>query len=166
MTTLESKWRDLVRTVACLGGGIFLSFVLPAILDKLLEPNLPHLIMEAARTPREQLQSSEAWRELQHSASVVVYVLDPLVGIGVGTFIGLLQKRRPVILAVLCLVPSYLVELLTDHRRSWAASGSGILHYLFNHSLPFIAAIVAVSLSRYLTNYLRQRRDDPEPGVA
>jgi hypothetical protein len=74
--------------------------------------------------------------------------------------------------AVLCLVPSYPVGLLTDHRRSWATSGSvalgperncfawvlpvvSVLHYLFNHSLPFIAVIVAVSLNRHVTDYLR-----------
>jgi hypothetical protein len=38
MQTAESKWRNIGRTVVCLGGGIFLSFFLSAALEMLLQP--------------------------------------------------------------------------------------------------------------------------------
>ncbi len=151
MKTVESKWRNIARTCACLGGGIFLSFFLFVALELLLQPKLPPW------TSPEQPLSPEMWHDLKRFADVTVYVVGPLAGFGVGAFVGFFQKRRPATVAALCLVPSTLVGFVTDHRKNWARSASSISHYLFDQSLPFLAAIIAVLLCRYVVGYLRHR---------
>ena len=150
----KSTLPQWAKTTAVTAAGVLLSFFLAAELQHLLRPNMPQLIVKAQHANPRGPEWGGLSKQLQHVAAVTVYVVGPLAGIGVGVFVALLQKRRPVLIACLCLIPQFFVGLFTDYRRAWAHSASGVLHYLFDHSLPFILAILAV----IAVDFFRQHR--------
>jgi hypothetical protein len=140
-----------MRTFAVFLGGVVLAFMVPTVLGHLLTPGYFQVLNRAVTTPADSPQWGEVWEQLERGAKVQMYVADPIGGLIVGVFVGLLLAKRAVITAVACLVPGFLDLLLHDHLRTWATSASGIFHYSIDRSLPFIAAIVAAALCQILS---------------
>jgi hypothetical protein len=79
-----------------------------------------------------------------------MYVSDPLAGLIVGLFVGLFQRRHTTIIALSCMVPDFLISLLSDNIKNWARSPSGIIYYMASSSLPFIAAVAGAAFAQWL----------------
>lgn len=144
-------WKSLLRTAAVLIVGILLSVVGGTELDKLLQPkDFITELHQALTIPPQSQEWPEIMRRLHHAGDISVYISDPLVGLIVGIFVGLFQRRRTRIIALSCMAPNFLLHLFSDNVKNWARSPFGILQYLERSSLPFIAAIAGVTFVQWL----------------
>jgi hypothetical protein len=148
---------NLARTFSVFLGGVLLSAAIPGMLQHLFRPDEAQWIVKAFTTPPTSPQWGEIWYQLQHGAKLRVYVFDPLGGLAVGVFVGMLQRRRTITLAAACMVPNFLFYFLTNHVRPWARSGSGVFHYSLDNSLPFIVATLTAALCQGLRARQRVR---------
>ena len=99
---------------------------------------------------------------LYKAGGITVYIEDPLAGLVVGFLVGLLQRKRPILIAVLCLVPDVLLRfaMASDDLRFWASSPGLVRHVLYD-SLPFLAATIGA----LVTSQLVLRKAAASPGV-
>jgi hypothetical protein len=149
-----------MRSIFVFLGGIIVSFAVPLILSRLILPGDAQWIGKAFTTPSASTQWDEIWRHLQNSAMVQVYLINPLGGLAVGVFVGLLQRNRVTLVAASCLVPDFVTGLLGGVPRIWARSAAGIAVYLFDHALPFAVAIIGAALCHYVV----VRKDQADAG--
>lgn len=144
----------MIRTAAVFLGGVVLSLVASAVLVTVLLPNSGELIVKMFNTPPTSPKWNELWIQWQHATHITVFIIGPLVGIAVGVFIGLFQRRNAVLLAIFALVPDFLMGVVGDRARYWSHSISGVALYALHHSFPFIAAA--------FSTYIVQRLSKPE----
>ena len=144
-----------MRTVAVFLGGVALSYAVPMVLGHFLQPDSSQLVVKIFTTPPNSPEWPEIWRRWHHVNLVALYVMAPLAGLVVGTFVGLLQKHHAAAVAASCLLPGFLDSFWADRAKSWATSASGILFFIAVRSLPFVTAILAATLCQ---RWLRTRR--------
>ena len=149
-----------MRTFAVFLGGVLLSIAIGVALELVLDPNAGQWIAKAFNTPPTSPQWGEISRQLERSGRISLYVINPLVGLAVGIFVGLLQKNRVLIVTASCLIPDFLYGLLTDRAKLWAHSMLGILRYTVHNSLPFATALVAAAFFHHFTNNRRRISQD------
>jgi hypothetical protein len=140
-----------LRTVAILLAGVVISIVGTVVLDGLMQPRdfaptLRAALATGANTP----VAPEVMQRLRRAAHITVYVANPAAGLVVGLFVGLLQKRRAIALALIALIPNFLIDLTPVHIGNWPQSAVGAAHFLIGSSLPFVTAILGVMLTRHL----------------
>ena len=136
--------------------GFVISVVASAILEHLFSPDVGNLIYKLrAGVPIDQ--QAVIVQRLYHSANITVFVVNPLVGVVVGAFVGLLQRTRAMTLAVCCLIPDLIIGVIDDTRKVWAHSSKGIAIYAVHHALPFVAAAITAGAVRYLLALRRAR---------
>jgi ABC-type glycerol-3-phosphate transport system permease component len=141
------------RTLGVFLVGVVLSIVVPILSMYFLQPHFNQLIARVFTTPPNNHDWDEIWSALRRSAAISTYIIEPVAGLAVGLFVGLFQRERPAIIAAGCLIPEFLHGFFVDHAKFWMRSAVGILHFTFQHSLPFVAAIVAATLChRLLSN--------------
>lgn len=154
--------RTWTRTFAAVLGGVTLSFVVPLILARVFLPDELKLIAKAFVTP----SNSPEWTEISHqfhrTELIAVYVINPLAGLAVGIFVALLQRSRALIFAAGCMIPDFLYGLLGNRPRMWVGSTRGILYYLFDHSLPFMAALLIAALCQRI---IKTRREEAASAI-
>jgi len=144
-------WRSLLRTTVVLTVGVLLSVVGGPELDELIRPkDFVAELHKALTVPAQSQESREIMRKLRRAGDITIYVSDPLAGLIVGIFVGLVQRRRTTIMALSCMVPDFLLGLFSDNVKNWARSQSGIIHYMEWSSLPFIAAVAGAGFARWL----------------
>ena len=99
---------SLARTGSVLAGGVLLSVVLGSVLTMTLAPDAGRLLgYQMGWVPFPASPSRiEIARQLRMNTLVVRWVITPLVGVGVGLFVGLLQRSRPALAAAICLAPT------------------------------------------------------------
>lgn len=139
-----------MRTIIVCLSGIVLAIVGPIILGHIFLPDEVQWIVKAYTTPPESLQWEEISKQLHRAGLIQLYLVNPLGGVIVGAFIGILQKTRPVILSVLCILPDFLLSFFGEQNKLWATSSSGIMHYGISRSLPFLTAIIAAAVCHLL----------------
>jgi len=85
-----------------------LSFVLAAVLTMTLAPDAGRLLgYQMGWIPLPASPSRiEIARQISTNRFVVRWVITPLVGVGVGLFVGLLQRSKPGLVAAICLAPT------------------------------------------------------------
>lgn len=120
----RSTW---MRTFAVALGGVVLSFVAPLLLARVFLPGEFTLISKAFVIPPHSSQWTEVSYQLHRAELIQAYVINPLGGVVVGIFVGLLQQRRALIAAVGCMIPDLLYGLLVSRPRIWADSVRGVL---------------------------------------
>jgi hypothetical protein len=149
------------RTLCVFLVGVTLSIVVPILLEYLLQPHSSQLIARVFTTPPNSPDWFEIWSAFRRSAAISTYIVAPLAGLGVGLFVGSLQRKRPAIVAASCLLPEFFQGLLSDHAKVWMGSAFGVLRFTFQHSLPFVAAVVAAMLcQRLIRNRVRPGQAD------
>jgi cytochrome b561 len=143
------------RTLAVLIGGIVLSAVATAVLEYVLQPDAALLIRRAMVTPT----TSPAWQDiavrLRHSAFISTCVIAPMAGLIVGMFVGFWQRYYVLRVALLCLAPELAENILADHQRRWSGSLKGLFVFVFYHSLPFVSAIFAATITHSVVKNTR-----------
>jgi hypothetical protein len=152
---MDHKASEAIRTFVVFLCGVLLSVVAAACLEYVFGRNAPALISRLY-TPIPPDQRALFYKQLFHFASVTVYVVDPLVGVVVGLFVGLLQRTHAMTVAACCLIPDFMLGFVDDTRKVWAHSVRGISIYSFDHALPFAAAMVTAAACQYLLS-LRHR---------
>jgi hypothetical protein len=145
-----------MRTLAVFVGGVVLGFALSVALELLLDPDGGQWIAKAFNAPPTSPQWGEISRQLERSGKISLYVINPLVGLAVGIFVGLLQKNRALIVTASCLIPDFLYGVLTDHAKLWAHSILGIARYALHSSLPLAVALAAAALCHRFMNNRRR----------
>ena len=149
------------RTLGVFSVGVVLSIVVPILLMYFLQPHFNQLMARVFTTPPNSPDWDETWSALRRSAAISTYIIDPLAGLTVGLFVGLFQRERPAIVAASCLLPEFFRGLLSDHAKVWMGSAFGALRFTFQHSLPFVAAVVAATLCQHLiSNRVRPDQAD------
>jgi hypothetical protein len=149
----------MMRTVAVFIGAVLLSFIVSAVLATVLLPTSGELIVAMVGTPRISPKWNELWTQWKHATRITVFVIGPLVGIAVGLFVGLLQRRNAVLLAACALLPDFLVSFFGDRARYWSHSTSTVALYFLHHSFPFIAAAFSAYMMRRLSKSEARLRD-------
>ena len=140
-----------LRTAAILLAGVVISMVGTVVVDSLLEPrDFAPALRRALATGANIPVPPEVMQRIRRAADITVYVVDPLAGLVVGLFVGLLQKKHAITVALIALIPNFLIDLTPAHIDNWPRSASGAARYLIDCSLPFVIAIVGVVLTRYL----------------
>jgi len=130
---------------------VIISVVGSVVLDQLFQPrDFAAALHAAATTRRNSPAAPEIMGKLRRAGEITVYVADPIAGLIVGIFVGLVQKKHPVPVALIGMVPHGLLELVSDDIKSWSRSVFGVARYAADSSLPFFAAFVGVVLARYL----------------
>jgi hypothetical protein len=126
-----------------------------------LQPHFNQLIARVFTTPQNNPDWDEIWSALRRSAAISIYIIEPIAGLAVGLFVGSLQRKRPAIVAASCLLPEFFQGLLSDKAKVWTGSAFGVLRFTFQHSLPFVAAVVAAMLcQRLIRNRVRPGQVD------
>jgi hypothetical protein len=133
--------------------GTALAVIVSAVLQHFLLPNFGQLVARVLATPPNNPEWYEIGPALRRSAAISVYIIDPLVGLTVGLFVGLFQRERPAIVAAGCLLPDFFQGLLSDHAKLWMGSPFGVLRFTFQHSLPFVAAIIVAMFCQHLISH-------------
>src|SRR6266545_3936233 len=104
-----------MRALAVFVGGVFLGIAMSGALELVLDPNGGQWIVKAFNTPPTSSQWGEISRQLERSGRISLYVIDPVVGLAVGIFVGLLQKNRALIVTASCLIPDFLYGRSEEH---------------------------------------------------
>jgi hypothetical protein len=159
MTSIVTEQRTSLRAIGVFLGGAFISVVASALLDHFLLPNGVSLVTRLF-TGVPVAEQVTFVHQLRQSVLITVYLVNPLVGILVGIFVGLLQKNYAMIVAALCLVPDFLFGIFADHGRVWTHSLNGIITYLMDNSLPFIAAVLTTGTVRYMLDRRTIHKED------
>ncbi len=98
---------SLFRTVGVILGGVVLSFVLAVVLTMTIAPHTGRLLgYQMGWIPLPTTSSRiEVAHQIRINTFVVRWIITPLIGVGVGLFVGLFQKSRPGLVAAICLMP-------------------------------------------------------------
>jgi hypothetical protein len=164
MPSFSFVLKSLFATVAVLIAGVVVSLLCSAVLDHFMQPkDFPHVLRQALTAPPSSPDWPEIQQRLRHAGLITVYAADPLAGLVTGILVGFLQRKRAAIIAAGCMVPNFWLEFSADRARNWAASGNGIAIYLFDHSLPFITAMLGAMLCRRLIRSRRETSPDLVP---
>ncbi len=152
------------RSVAVLLGAALLTLALGVVLMYVITPNKSQLIVRIFTTS----PNSSHWPEISRQWNRVMfldhYVITPLTGVIVGLFIGLLQKRYPVVLALLAPLPVRLFMLWSDRTNTLAMFHSSVPKFVLVNSIPFVSTAIAAWLFYRLSR--SQSRDTRSLSVA
>jgi len=99
---------SLARTAGVICGGALLSFLLVVGLMWVLAPDTPKLVayqLGLFPPPTTPAEIADLTRRIRVNGIVTRYIIGPLMGIGVGLFVGLLQRSRPGLTAAICMLP-------------------------------------------------------------
>ena len=163
MLHINERRGGKMRTVVALVVGIGISMLGSAVLDHLMKPrDFAPALHKALMTEPRSAVAPEVMTVLQKAGRITVYIVDPTAGLVIGIFVGLVQKKHPITLALICWLPRCLLDLVSDSARQWATSLSGVVRYLFDSSLPFITAFVGVVLAQYLLTRLSRFSGETE----
>jgi hypothetical protein len=129
---------NLTRTALVILAGAVISFVVIA--------TAAHLALRpvSLATEMQNADRSSADREVfQHNFLrahwLSVVVINPVTGIVIGLFVGLLQKSKLGLVAALCLLPQLLFWIFTTDWTGW--SDERLLPMFAHQSLMFLPAI-------------------------
>ena len=157
---IQRRW---LRTASVLSGGVVVSFAANVALQHYLTPDFNQLIVRMFTTPVNSNDWSEVSRQWHHANLVSLFVRAPLAGLLVGIFVGALQRHQVALVAACAQVPDFLGLLWSDRIRIGDHSVS-LASFLAQHSLPFIAAIVAAMVCHRIL--MGSRRAGSGPMVA
>lgn len=96
------------RTAGVIFGGVVLSFLLVVGLMWVLAPDTPKLVayqLGLLPPPTTHAEIADLTHRIRVNWIVTRYIIGPLMGIGVGLFVGLLQRSRPGLTAAICVLP-------------------------------------------------------------
>ena len=148
-----------MRILVISAAAVFLSYFSGILLALLFMPEAVHVAHLVFTTPQQSPEWNELWRQWHREQILTIYVVNPIVGLIVGTFVGFLERNRIVLVAGTALIPRFLQVFMGDHAKAWANSPVGILVYFADSSLPFIAAIgVAIVVHHWRTRVESRRR--------
>jgi hypothetical protein len=145
-----------MRTLAVFITGVVLTFVLSSVLVYVFMPQGNLTIARALAAPPNDPHWNQMWQDIHRMGLTIVFLINPVVALAVGVFVGLLQKTRVALIAAACLVPDFLEGMFSDPVRLWAKSASGAVLFAFQSGLPFIVAIATALLCRRLLQLNRQ----------
>jgi hypothetical protein len=143
------KHNGMIRTVLVFCGGFLLFVVATALLEYIFSPD-SFYVLHKVITGVPDSQMPALLDRLDRAAKITVFVVRPLGGLLVGVFVGLLQRKGTVTVAVCCLIPDWILSLIDDPRKVWAHSAKGIAIYGSHHALPFATAAIAAAAVRYI----------------
>lgn len=78
------------------------------------------------------------------------FVLKSLVGAAVGVFVGFFQKNKAGLVAVVCLLPGFLLQAAS--RSYPIRTGPGFVIFILGEALGLFTAF---AIARYLSNSMR-----------
>jgi hypothetical protein len=81
------------------------------------------------------------------------FAVVPIIGCLIGLYAALLERKKPGLLAVACLLPMFLYEVISQPVGAWSVLGD--IRYFGARAVGFLAA-VGVALS--LRGFLNRRR--------
>lgn len=130
---------SLTRTFTVVLVGIVASFLLLA--------SAAHLILKPVDLARKMQNAHRSTddravfeREFQRAHWLSVFLINPVVGLAIGLFVGFFQKTRASITAVACLVPQFLFGVYADGWVGW--SDERLSPFLGQQFLVFLPAII------------------------
>jgi len=138
------SFKSALKIIALLVGGAVLNVLLLAFAEAALEKQvqLRQHLLEAQQSPAASGSLSEAFRTKDVLADFIVV---PMIGCLIGAYAGVLQRRKPGLLAVACLLPMFLYEVASQPVGAWPAQVDA--RYFGMRLLGFLLAIaVAASL--------------------
>ena len=140
-----------MRTSAILLAGVALWFTLTVLAEKLFFPDDLQTI-HTAMTVSDSSETTKAYTQLLKRGSIDLYLISPAIGIVVGSFVGLVQKYRPVLVASARPLPDLLWSCFANKAHLSTHSFVGLLRYLVIGSLPVLGAALAAVCSAHLTH--------------
>ena len=138
-----------MRTFAIFLGGLVVSFVVNVALQRFLTPDFNQLIIRMFSTPLNSNDWPEIARQWHHANMISLFVREPLAGLAVGIFVGLLQRNYVAFVAACIQVPELIGLMWSDNARLRDHSVS-LGSFFAQHSLPFIAAMLAAVICHRL----------------
>ena len=143
---------SLLRTFTVILVAVIMSFLLMA--------SAAHLLLKPVDLAGEMQNASRSMdnrtlfeRDFQRAHWLTVLLINPLIGLAVGLFVGFFQKWRASVIAALCLVPQFAFHLYADTPAG--GSGERFLTLLAHQCLVFLPAVV---IAHYVWK-LRNRRE-------
>lgn len=103
--SLAKVSRIIAKTAAVVVGGVFLTQLLSTLVALALNPVLRALVLHQSLVSDAQALE----RQILAGRLMACYVADPIAGLGVGLFVGWLQRPRPTLVAIVCWVPDILL---------------------------------------------------------
>lgn len=130
---------NALRSIGLFVLGVVLNVMILAFFSMILLNHLQarQYFFEASRSPaasealRRAFDVKDAWMD---------FVAIPIIGCLIGAYAGLLQRGRPVLLAIGCLLPTFLYEIATEPIHAWSSLAD--LRYFGTRTLEFLLAVV------------------------
>ena len=138
----------MLRTAVVLVVGVFLSFVLLSLAGYVLASHvgLAHGLSEASRSPSE---CSSCGTQFVRAGLWSRFVVEPIIGLGVGLFVGIFQKKRVGLIAVGCLIPLFLFEIAGRRWADWSS-----LSLLIEVGSMLLQAAIAVLAAWFISRLM------------
>ena len=140
---------SLTRTSMVILIGIVASFLVMAIAAHLLL-NPVNLAIKMQNGNRSDTDRTSFQQDFQRAHWLSVLLINPLIGLVVGLFVGFFQKTRVSITAAACLLPQFLFRLYANGWAGW--SDDRLLPLLGRQFLVFLPAVVIAHYVWRLTN--------------
>ena len=156
--------KNCSKITALIVGGILLNIVLLIGAEALLEKqfSLGQKLLAAKASPA----ASEAFLDAFHTKDMWAdFIVVPVIGCVIGIYAGILQKRGPAALAIACLAPELLYEVISEPVRTWPA-GLDIRYFGMRLVELLLAAGLAIFLSAARKKEERKTRGAPAEHTA
>lgn len=145
---MTASKRNVLKIIVLLVVGAAFNLILLAFAGAILESkfDLRQHFLDAQRYPA----ASEALAEAFHAKDFWSDLgAIPIIGCLIGVYAGLVQRRKPALFAIGCLLPMLAYEVMTQPVRTWPTLLSA--RYFGMRVVGFLLAIlVAVSLRGFL----------------
>lgn len=135
---------------------VLLTFTLAGVIALWLVPNLADVALYNYNPAlRPNLIGHE--REVRNALLLVRYGAEPLAGFLVGVFIGLCQRSKPLLLAVICWLPVVARDVKSGSffKLPWLATA----RYLSSRLPTILCCIVAVLLVNVVWKHFKVRAE-------
>jgi hypothetical protein len=156
--TIVGVWLAVViaalqwRTVAVFVSAALLTIIVGVALMYLITPNKPRLLIQIFVTSVRSPEWPELVRQWNHVMMLERLVAEPITGLIVGTYVGVLQRPHAVLLAALSLLPQFLLRVWpADPSHLLAMSHSGAPRLLALNLVPSMIAMLAAWICSRLT---------------
>lgn len=140
---------NLTRTFTVILVGVVASFLMMIVATHLILKPVD-LAVKMQNANRSDNDRAVFQRDFQRAHWLAVLMINPLMGLAVGLFVGYFQKTRASITATACLMPQFFFRL---YANGWAGWSDDRLPPLLGHQLlVFLPAVFVAHYVWRLTN--------------
>jgi hypothetical protein len=146
----------IVKSAAVFLGGVTLYYLLNAILFYVFYPGASGIQLALYSSHRKQYPHSPVLdQQIRNFQIFVRFVLPPLVGGGVGCFVGLFQKSKTALIATICLLPDMCMQWLPILIAGPYPAPAEMAKALISNALEITSSIVAAIAIARITERLK-----------